>query len=203
MIAAMLLAAAAPAAATVIDADRAFARLAQDKGQWTAFRATAAPSATLFTPQPTPLADALKDAPDPAKAVEWWPTAGWQSCDGTLGVTTGGAVWPDGHFSRYTTIWQREPGGSWKWVYDNGENVADAPARTTPALTKASCKGRPEPKIFTRMADHKQDLGRAADGSLVYWWTTGPAGDHRLAVFSWDGAQHAMVHDRAIAAPTK
>ena len=36
----------------VVSAELAFARLAQEKGQWTAFRETASDAAIMFTPQP-------------------------------------------------------------------------------------------------------------------------------------------------------
>lgn len=124
MIAALLLAAAAPQ--SVVDAEEAFAALAQKRGQWTAFRATAAPDAIMFLPNATRVQDWLKDRKDPPVSVKWWPTKAWQSCDGSLAVTTGGALWPDGRHGYFTTIWKRQPDGGWKWVLDHGDYI-DAP----------------------------------------------------------------------------
>ncbi|MGN6692381.1 MAG: hypothetical protein ACTHJU_15705, partial [Sphingopyxis sp.] len=56
-----------------IAAEIAFARLAQDKGQWTAFRETAAPDAVMFVPQRVRAQDWLKSKKDPAEAVKWQP----------------------------------------------------------------------------------------------------------------------------------
>ena len=56
-----------------IAAEIAFARLAQEKGQWTAFRETAAPDAVMFVPQRVNARDWLKAQKDPAEAVRWQP----------------------------------------------------------------------------------------------------------------------------------
>src|SRR3546814_5917844 len=56
-----------------IAAELAFARLAQDKGQWTAFRETAAADAVMFMPQRVLARDWLKGRADPAQAVTWQP----------------------------------------------------------------------------------------------------------------------------------
>ena len=80
MIAALLLAAAAP---TAIDAERAFAADAQKLGQWSAFRKYATDDALMFVPQPTNAQSFLKDRKDPPVAVFWWPGRSYVSCDGS------------------------------------------------------------------------------------------------------------------------
>ena len=54
-----------------IAAEIAFARLAQDKGQWTAFRETAHPDAVMFVPERVRAQSWLKTQTDPAEAVKW------------------------------------------------------------------------------------------------------------------------------------
>ncbi len=189
----------ATAAHTVIDADIAFADAARTRGQWTAFRAYAAPDAKFYSPEPSNALDDLKDAKDPPKSAIWWPTAAWQSCDGTLGVTTGDASWPDGHTSRYTTIWQRQTDRSWKWIYDNGETVPSLAPKTRPTLITASCKGHADPLKTTRRRGVKQGVGSSADQSLAYHWDA-THGRHRLFVHLWNGAERSIVHHREIAA---
>ena len=71
----LLLAAAAAAAPTAVDAERAFAADAQRIGQWTAFRKYADRDAVMFTPQAVWAHEFLKDRKDPPKAVAWRPTA--------------------------------------------------------------------------------------------------------------------------------
>ncbi|HTI31154.1 MAG TPA: nuclear transport factor 2 family protein [Sphingomonas sp.] len=134
----LALAAAAP---TVIDAERAFAQMAQDKGQWTAFRAYAAPDAVMFTPQPVNAQEFLKARKDPPKAIRWQPIQAWVSCDGTLAVDTGNWQSSDGKTVGYfTTVWKRQDDGSWKWVYDGGDGLnRPRPTVANPEIIIAQC----------------------------------------------------------------
>src|SRR6476659_1146456 len=56
-----------------IAAELAFAQLAQDKGQWTAFRETATADAVMFVPQSVQAQAFLKNRANPAVAVKWQP----------------------------------------------------------------------------------------------------------------------------------
>jgi hypothetical protein len=76
MIAALLLAAAAP---TAIDAELAFARDAQRIGQWTAFRKWADRDAVVFTPQAAWAREAFPKK-DPPRAITWRPAHSFVSC---------------------------------------------------------------------------------------------------------------------------
>ena len=119
MIEALLLAAAEPAI-TAIDAERAFVADAQKLGQWTAFRKWSTPDAIMFTPQAAKAHDFLKELKDPQTAVFWWPGRSFVSCDGTYAVNTGPWVRQWGKSVGYfTTVWQRQPDGSWKWIIDH------------------------------------------------------------------------------------
>ena len=120
----LLMLAAAPAAATTpVEAERAFAADAQTLGQWTAFRKWATDDATMFVPQPVKAQAFLKDRQDPAKAIDWWPTASFMSCDGSLAVNTGGWKRPDGTVGYFSTVWQRQADGGWKWIVDGGDGI--------------------------------------------------------------------------------
>lgn len=129
----------------LIAAEIAFARLAREKGQWTAFRDTAADDAEMFTPRRVVAKDWLKGRKDPAQAVQWETHRAYASCDGSFGVTYGG--WTGGADAGwFSTVWQRQKKkGALKWVLDQGEllarplaapdwiegKVADCPARRT------------------------------------------------------------------------
>ena len=103
MIAALLLAAAAP---TAIDAEYAFALDAQRRGQWTAFRKWADRDAVMFTPQATWARDFLNGRKDPPRSVRWWPARSIVSCDGRTAVNTGPWISGDGKSHGYfTTVW--------------------------------------------------------------------------------------------------
>ena len=73
----------------IVKAELSFARLAQEKGQWTAFRETAADEAIMFTPELVNAQQWLKGKADPPQAVDWQPHKIFMSCDGSIGVSTG------------------------------------------------------------------------------------------------------------------
>ena len=119
----------------VMDADRAFAKLAQEKGVPDAFVAYAAPDAHWFLPGPEPLrgAEAIRArlAKSFAKGgkLEWEPKRGWASADGTMAVTWGRSLYTSPKNEKgetfsskgsYMTVWTRQPDGKWKWSHDMG-----------------------------------------------------------------------------------
>lgn len=132
----------------LIAADIAFARLAREKGQWTAFRETADDAAEMFEGKRVLAKAALKDRADPPAPVRWAPQSAWISCDGTAGLTFGAWQGAAGGTGEYVTVWQRQFKGKtdWKWVLDDGQDlsqplravdwaegkVADCPARKRP-----------------------------------------------------------------------
>lgn len=127
----------------LVAAEIAFNRLARDKGQWTAFRKTAAESAVMFVPQPVLARDWLKGRSDPAEPVQWQPYEIWMSCDGTLGVTRGAWQSPKGATGYFTTIWQRQKKGDYRWILDQGAPLAQPMEK--PLMLSASvadCPGR-------------------------------------------------------------
>lgn len=184
MIAALLLAAAAPQ--TAIDAERAFAAAAERDGQWTAFRHYAAANAMMFVPQPTNAQAWLKDRKDPPQSVRWQPALSFVSCDGKTAVNTGTWQRPDGSVGYFTTVWQRQAGGDWKWLLDTGDTlpkVSPAPSTTT----RAYCAAKPERRAFPESATAG---GTSPDGSLRWWFALRPDGGHTLNADYWDGAKY-------------
>jgi hypothetical protein len=140
-----------PAPSDAIAAERAFAARAQVEGQWTAFRATAAPDAIMLAPGPVNAHQFLaRFTSDPKVAVMWWPARVWTSCDGSMAVTTGPWVRRGGtQVGTFTTVWRREANGQWRWVYDNGREVPAAiAAPEDPAVEQVHCgrqSGRVDP----------------------------------------------------------
>jgi hypothetical protein len=136
----ILLVALAGAVMPVEAAERAFAAQAQRDGQWTAFRANAAPEAVMFAPEMVRTADLLRDQPDPPRALMWWPARTITSCDGTLAVSTGPWTGPGNGTGTYTTVWRRQVDGGWKWLIDSGRDLPVRQPATEPTLAlKASC----------------------------------------------------------------
>ena len=194
----------------VITGEISFARMAQEKGQWTAFRATATKDAVMFVPQMTYAQDFLKGKPDPAQAVKWQPHQVWSSCDGTLAVTRG--AWRDGAKAGYfTTVWQLQKNGRYKWVLDQAEElpmpmdapdmivakVADCPpgynARRSPKVK--DFKGNPPP------LDPARRTGQSLDGSLSWDVTVSPQGARRFVVSMQADGQRTTVQDVQVEAP--
>jgi len=129
---------------TAVDAERAFHDMAQKQGQWTAFRAFAAPDALFFAPGPVNAQQWLKDRKDPPAAVHWWPARSWVSCDGQTAINIGPALYGTKGYSLFTTVWQRQRDGSWKWLLDQGHRLPRAyPTGERPVVSRAACTGRP------------------------------------------------------------
>ena len=201
----LMLAAADAPAKTPVDAERAFAADAKTIGQWTAFRKWSTDDAVMFVPQPANAHDFLKDRKDPPKAIDWWPTASWISCDGSLAINTGGWRRPDGNVGYFTTVWQRQSNGGWKWIVDGGDDLRVArvqPSRVK--VSKARCV-KPGDAIgaVANIPDAKMGRGQAADGSLAWWWAVKPDGGREFSAQRYDGKKLVTIVDDKIAAPAK
>jgi ketosteroid isomerase-like protein len=191
MILALLIAAATPQSA--VEAERAFAAAAQTDGQWTAFRAFAAPDGVMFTPQQVNAQEWLKGRADPPQSVMWWPAEAWVSCDGTTALTTGPWLRGGGKSAGYfTTVWRRQPDGSWKWLLDHGGALAQ-PRRAgdAPKVRRASCKGLPTVKKVEGVRGY--ETGSSPDGSLVWNWNVYENGARIVWAELWDGSSHRKV----------
>jgi hypothetical protein len=191
----------------VISAEIAFNRLAQEKGQWTAFRETAAKDAVMFVPQPVLAQEWLKGKADPAKAVKWQPHKAYMSCDGKTGVTTGAWQGPDGKLGYFTTVWQyvqKSPqgDGEWKWVMDHGDPLTAAREVKEMIETKvASCKGTAPAALVAPPENAKMKMGFSRDQSLSYTWIVQPDGARTVEVKLWNGAAaETVIFDKVAAA---
>ena len=197
----------------VIAAEVAFAQLAQAKGQWTAFRATATKDAVMFVPQMAYAQGYLKGKADPAAAVKWQPHRVWSSCDGSLAVTRGAWQRADGSTGYFTTVWQRQKNLKYKWVLDQAEPLPmplDAPEMI--AAKVADCPAGYRPERASKPSDFKGSLptldparrtGRAADGTLGWDVTVASDGARRFVVTMTSGGQPVTVQDLQVEAPAK
>lgn len=182
----------------VIAAELAFNRLAQEKGQWTAFLATSALEAEMFVPQRVLAQTWLKRRANPATSVKWQPHALWSSCDGSYAVTQGAWQGAGGKTGMFVTVWQRQPKkGDYRWVLDIGTDLA-APLETPDAIAAlvADCDG-PDLPVTPSLPLRAGDDAKTAvsrDGSLR--WTSVVRADgsrrFRLTMRS-DGAPKDVV----------
>ncbi|MCW3834956.1 hypothetical protein ACFQ1E_02155 [Sphingomonas canadensis] len=198
----MLLAAHAAGPETAVDAERAFYRAAQTDGQWTAFRRFATDDAVMFTPQPVRAQEVLPKK-DPPIAVQWWPAHSYVSCDGTVAVNTGPWVRPNGS-GYFSTVWERQADGHWKWVMDHGDGLsAPRPLPEEPKVRRAACKF-PRGKVVgvtfgEEPGEHGQ--GISDDGTLAWIWRVRPDGSRTFTARLWNGRKFETVVRDEVAAP--
>jgi hypothetical protein len=198
----------------VVAAELAFARLAQEKGQWTAFVETSTDKAVMFSPAPVLTHQFLKGRANPAVAVKWQPHQVWMSCDGSLAVTKGAWQRPQG-VGYFTTVWQRQRDGNYKWVMDQGDGLEQPLAEPEMIGGKvAQCVRRPEafgrrgrtPKAAmasltapTCTGDSCSGGGASADGTLAYRYATTAKGREFTVQLRQDGAMSEVLRSEVSA----
>ena len=174
----------------VIATELAFARTAQEKGQWTAFAEFATDDATMFVPEPVNAKDWLKRQVNPPRAVTWQPHQVWSSCDGTLAVTKGAWQRPDGSVGYFTTVWERQRDGDYEWVMDQGDELAEPlEAPQMIGATTALCGSQPTPpaEMLAGPSD-AINSGAARDGTLRWHVVSRPDGSRSVVASYWDGS---------------
>lgn len=185
----------------IVAAELSFARLAQEKGQWTAFRETAADDAVMFTPNKVNAQAWLKGKADPPTAVDWQPHKIFVSCDGSLGVSKGTWQAANGTAGHFTTIWRQEGFGQrdfrkdteWKWVFDDGvplEQPLEEPDFIETEV--ASCKGNVTPVSVTDIGSGSAS-GQSIDGTLTWQAIANADKSRSVSVKLWDGSNWNKV----------
>ena len=122
-----------------MNADRAFAKMAQDKGVAEAFAVYAAKDALRFIRGPVPEKGAAviktsvaKDFADGGK-LNWEPKEGVPSADGSMVVVWGRWTFNAPRDAKgasaevhgtYLTVWVKQADGSWKYTHDVGNSDA-------------------------------------------------------------------------------
>lgn len=157
--------------AAVAGAELAFARMAADEGQWTAFAAWSTSQALMFVPQPVNAHEFLRGLDNPPRSVTWQPQEVWSSCDGSLAFTRGPWQRADGTVGYFTTLWQRQDDGSYKWLLDQGDvlpeplpEMAVVEARVAECPASNLAVGEPFSRASTDAGERFSF--RSADGSL-------------------------------------
>ncbi|WP_395330342.1 hypothetical protein WBP06_17615 [Novosphingobium sp. BL-8H] len=192
----------------LIAAEIAFARMAREKGQWTAFRETAAEDAVMFVPEPVRAQTWLSGRKDPPAAVQWQAAQVWMSCDGTLGVTKGAWQRPDGSVGYFTTIWQKRwKKADYRWVLDQGDTLAQPlPDSDMLSASVADCAGgsprpdgqRPEP---AKGPPGMTGEGRSDDGTLTWHYNVAADQSRSLVVSMIKNGTMTEVMRSDVAAP--
>ncbi|SCW67140.1 hypothetical protein SAMN02927924_01999 [Sphingobium faniae] len=199
-----------PDPSSVIAAEMAFNRLAQEKGQWTAFRETSAEDAVMFVPQRVLAKDWLRKQVDPPASVQWSPSIVYVSCNGNLAASTGNWKRLDGSTGYFTTMWRRDKKGAWKWIMDHGDKLTsprEAPEYLSGKV--ATCKRR-GPDGGQDMAPHGSAPASGArdrralppaDESLLWSADAATDGSRHVTVRMWNGTDYETVIDDRVEAP--
>lgn len=192
-----------------IAAEIAFAQLALDKGHYAAFRATATRDAVMFVPQMVLVQEHLKDRPEPASPYKWQPHQVWSSCDGSLAVTRGG--WQNNQANGwFTTIWQRQKNGKYKWIVDQGDELPmalDAPdmivakVADCPAGYRGAKQKRKDVKGKVKLGDPAHRAGQSDDGTLTWDVRVAPDGARNFTMSLKLDGQMTPVQVVEFAAP--
>lgn len=197
----------------VIAAEIGFSQLAQAKGQWTAFRETAADGAEMFVPERVKASDWLKGRADPSVAVKWQPHEVWSSCDGSYAVTRGAWQRP-GSAGSFVTVWQRQKDGKYKWLLDM--SLADERAPAAPDMVSgkaADCGKDPVQQAalavdraarqaataaFAASGMKDTALGGSDDATLSWQSRTVPGSERHVSVQFWNGKGFDTVIDTRV-----
>lgn len=145
-----------PALASLVAAERAFARTSVKKGIRESFLEFFAEDGINFQPHPVKTREAILKRPAPAKrppvVLNWEPAYADISTAGDLGYTTGPYVLTDHspqknppHYGFYFSIWKKQRDGNWKVVMDAGIDTPDHSQRKFPLETSQS------PRVLKRV----------------------------------------------------
>lgn len=141
---------------SLADTERAFARMAQERGTSPAFSAFFASDGIVFKPRPTS-AHAVHDGkPDDGSRLQWEPEFAAVSGSEDLGWTTGPWTWrqqaadakPAAH-GHFVSVWRKQADGTWKVALDLGIShpapppavFSQAPALRAAPLSKTALEG--------------------------------------------------------------
>jgi hypothetical protein len=200
----------------IVVAEIDFARQAQEKGQWTAFRDTAADDAIMFVPQLVRAQDWLKGRADPDNAVAWQPHELFMSCDGRTGASTGAWQRTDERFGYYTTIWQQTDKSritkpDWKWHLDHAaplsepriaEDIIGSRIASCAGDAKAAAAGMVSPA--SSGAQPAQSGTRASpDGTFLWSWSVLNDDAREVKIMLWNGSSYDIVLRDTVQAPVQ
>lgn len=187
----------------VVAAELGFARLARDRGQWTAFRETMLDDAEMFAPKRILARDFLKGRADPPQSVVWQPDFVAISCDGRSAISTGPTLWPDGRRGYFSTVWQRQRDGDWKWSLDHGDFLATPRPDPDSVRTRiATCGTKPGIPIAAPATGEDLKVGVSPDQTLIWRSSVLPDGSRRISADLWTGTRFETVLDDRVAAPS-
>ncbi len=192
----------------VVAAELGFARMAQEQGQWTAFAEYATDEAVMFVPEPVNAKQWLKGRTNPPQSVEWQPHMVWMSCDGSLALSRGAWQQPNGSFGYFTTVWQRQKDGEYRWVMDQGDALHQPLTEPEFIQTQvAKCDNFDAitaPVLSVPAGDGQwMKLGESSDRTLRWLVRVEPDGSRYVAMEYWNGSTFERPFAVSVAPPPK
>jgi ketosteroid isomerase-like protein len=156
---------------SMVAAEKAFAKMAGEKGFRDAFLDFLADDSIVFRPDPVPAKEWYRGRPASPALLSWYPTFAEVSLAGDLGYTAGpweyrakGKDDPEvAATGTFVTLWRKQADGTWKALIDHGtENPkpASAPAVSIPSAQPAKIETSALPKAN---ADAERSALLAAD----------------------------------------
>lgn len=186
-------------ASPVVEAERAFAADSLALGVDAAFLKWSTDDAIMIVGGVPRLAHEVLDARavhDPAApSLVWWPNWAGIAKSGDLGFTTGGIEVGGVRTGHSFTIWQIQPDGRWKWVYDGG---VGAPAARVPR-PEAEPRLMPTSIFGAPSSDAAMSEVRAVEAVLAAAAQRDQKGAH-LALLAPDGRVHVASLPPAVGA---
>ena len=186
----------------IVATELAFARMAREKGQWTAFSEYAADNALIFG-----LNGGIEAKPwlakqqNPAEAVQWQPHFVWMSCDGTQAVTQGGFHEPGGEHGTFYTVWSRQRDGQYRYVFDFGFAQEQPPEEhDIIGSAIAECDGAVAQRGDRPPTPEAPAFMSSLDGSLAWGFQYSTATGRRFHVSIRKGGTMERVIDVSVAA---
>jgi hypothetical protein len=185
----------------IVAAEVALGQLARRKGQWQAFRETAAEGALMFVPQPVDARQWLKSQPQPATPMSWQPQDVFLSCDGSLAVASGPLQKAGGAQGTFTTVWQRQKKGEYKWMMSQADDAPPPPGASDMIRSSvATCSRTPAVSAAAIPAAFPAGTrgGWSADRSLSWTVTVAPDCSRTLAVSLLRGTAMEPVLEKRV-----
>ena len=216
----------APGAAqpsTIVATEIAYARAAQEDGQWTAGVDYAAPGALWHTRNgPTDAVRVMGALKDPEQSSAWATRTVVMSCDGELAVSQGRFMDAEQKVGNYVTVWKRQADGGYRWQYDVAGRDDPQPAPrieeelpegaivvtaldTIKGLVADCTRGRevPPPPALSLASEHPQGAILSRDGTLRWRWEHRPDGIKYFAVDFYSGGKWQTPLEEALTSPTE
>ena len=116
-----------PPLSALVNAERAFAKMSEEKGIKRAFLANLADDAVLFRPGPVNGKEFMTKAPDSRSLLTWYPSFADVAGAGDLGYTTGPYEYRDKgkddrqvSYGYFVSGWKKQSDGRWKLFMDFG-----------------------------------------------------------------------------------